>query len=529
MNKKNLIVILIAILLLPFGSAQSADELSEKLKGRILLQVEEKGEAWYVNPDDGTRHFLGRPQDAFGIMRGLGLGISEKNYQDFRGKAPARLAGKILLRVEDKGQAYYVNPVDLKLHYLGRPQDAFEVMRKLGLGISNVNIDKISTWYAGEKADEISVQTAKKKTENFVNNYLLPAGGKAIVGAIKKTSGIYEIEVLMPKDQKVQSAMTLNGEKFFSQVYDSNLLLTPNPKRTTTDDLLSAQAEQSVENYINKNFLSNNNKATIIKVELTDGVFKVVFNTSTGSEVESYLTIDGKKFFPQAIDIEDYILEHSGLPSENDSWDVVPKQARPHVELFVMSHCPYGLQIEKGIIPVLDLLGDKIDFELKFVDYAMHGRKEIDEQLTQACVQENFENKLTSYLKCFSEEGNSQLCLDNNEIDANVMADCAQKIDNEYSITDLYNNKQNWKNGVYPLFPLDAADVKVYGVEGSPTLLVNGKIVASSRDSKSLLKTICSAFINKPAECEQELSTAVPMPGFGLETGGSINNNTCNQ
>jgi len=48
-----------------------------------------------------------------------------------------------------------------------------------------------------------------------------------------------------------------------------------------------------------------------------------------------------------------------------------------------MSYCPYGTQIEKGILPVINALGNKIKFSLKFVDYAMHGKKEIDENSRQ--------------------------------------------------------------------------------------------------------------------------------------------------
>ena len=33
------------------------------------------------------------------------------------------------------------------------------------------------------------------------------------------------------------------------------------------------------------------------------------------------------------------------------------------------------------------MLKDKIDFELKFVYYAMHGEEEIDEQLRQHCIE----------------------------------------------------------------------------------------------------------------------------------------------
>ncbi len=139
--KKISIIFLFSLL---FSIPAQAEELSEKLQGKILLQVEGNGQAWYVNPENNQRAFLGRPADAFRIMRELGLGISEKDYDLFENFAPERLSGRILLRVESLGEAYYVNPENLKLYYLGRPEDAFRVMRELGLGISNIDLDKIA-------------------------------------------------------------------------------------------------------------------------------------------------------------------------------------------------------------------------------------------------------------------------------------------------------------------------------------------------------------------------------------------------
>jgi len=138
------ILILFIGLFLLFPLASFADsDITSRLSGRILLQVEDSGEAWYVNPVNKNRYFLGRPSDAFRVMRELGLGISEKNFNSFNGVAPKNLSGRILLRVEANGEAYYVNPVDLKLHFLNRPADAFSVMRNLGLGITNKNLEKI--------------------------------------------------------------------------------------------------------------------------------------------------------------------------------------------------------------------------------------------------------------------------------------------------------------------------------------------------------------------------------------------------
>jgi len=117
--------------------------LTNRLKGKILLQVEEEGSGWYINPDNEKRYYLGLPSDAFKVMRDLGLGVSNSNFDSWGEYAPKNLAGKILLKVEDKGQAYYVNPDDLKMYSLGLPSDAFQVMRELGLGISNNDIRKI--------------------------------------------------------------------------------------------------------------------------------------------------------------------------------------------------------------------------------------------------------------------------------------------------------------------------------------------------------------------------------------------------
>lgn len=133
-----------AILVSGFFLSVQSVQAAVYLPGRILLQVESHGEAWYVNPVNNRRYFLGRPDDAFNVMRSLGLGVTTADLNIFLKKAPARLSGRILLKVQDKGQAYYVNPLDLKLYYLGRPSDAFNLMRSLGLGISNRDLTTIS-------------------------------------------------------------------------------------------------------------------------------------------------------------------------------------------------------------------------------------------------------------------------------------------------------------------------------------------------------------------------------------------------
>jgi len=138
---KKILTILLVAFLLP---VQTLAATAQHHSGKIYLQVEANGEAWYVNPDDMRRYFLGRPSDAFALMRSFGLGITHAELQGYLDSSfPTRLSGKILLDVEMNGEAYYINPQDRQGYFLGRPADAFEVMRSVGIGITNADLASI--------------------------------------------------------------------------------------------------------------------------------------------------------------------------------------------------------------------------------------------------------------------------------------------------------------------------------------------------------------------------------------------------
>ena len=160
---KKTVVIIILFLLFPFYA--NAVNLAQKLSGQILLNVQGNGEAWYVYPEDNKRYYLGRPADAFQIMRELGLGINEIDFQRIAQAGmlvggdlglARKLAGKIVLQVEKNGEAWYIYPKDLKKYYLGRPADAFQIMRELSLGITMENLAKIHKPGLEESLDKYS-------------------------------------------------------------------------------------------------------------------------------------------------------------------------------------------------------------------------------------------------------------------------------------------------------------------------------------------------------------------------------------
>jgi hypothetical protein len=185
----------------------------EKLKGKILLKVEDQGQAYYVDPGDQSMHSLGKPEDAFSVMRSRGVGVTDKDlsqilpaidnltgedkdddglpdaFEDAVGTDPNdpdtdgdgyndkqelengynpqgegkmdidenfadKQKGRILLQVEGKGEAWYVNPEDNKRYFLGKPGDAFQVMRDLGLGVSNKDFKELSNKDNNNKEEE---------------------------------------------------------------------------------------------------------------------------------------------------------------------------------------------------------------------------------------------------------------------------------------------------------------------------------------------------------------------------------------
>lgn len=162
-------LIFLFLIFFPISSLKAS--LGADLSGLILLDVERNGEAWYVYPEDNMRYFLGRPLDAFRIMRELGLGIDEANFQKIaQAGMPVkgdidlakRLSGKIIIQTEKNGEAWYIYPKDLKKYYLGRPKDAYEIMRKLSLGISRENLALIHKPGLAESIDQYSSYEHKK-------------------------------------------------------------------------------------------------------------------------------------------------------------------------------------------------------------------------------------------------------------------------------------------------------------------------------------------------------------------------------
>lgn len=266
--------------------------------------------------------------------------------------------------------------------------------------------------------------------------------------------------------------------------------------------------KEKVDNFI-KNNTSPSAKLEIKSINKDGDLYKLMIDAN-GQEMALYATRDGKKLIQQPLDLDQKQDDQNTNKQANVKNEAEQKTDVPTVDLFVMSYCPYGLQIEKGIMPVVETLGSKIKFNLKFVDYTMHGQKEVDENLNQYCISKEQPAKLNAYLKCFWKKSTSTAaaCMKTTGVDSLKVKNCVAAAKSQF-------NSNEKSMGV------NKEESEKYGVQGSPTLVVNGTIISSNRDSASLLKAICSGFTVQPKECNIKLSSVAPSAGFDDQAGGS--------
>jgi len=287
------------------------------------------------------------------------------------------------------------------------------------------------------------------------------------------------------------------------------------------------QAADKVIEYLNKNFLSlQGMSASLGSSTEESGLYKLVLKIN-GEEYPAYVTKDGKYLFVyEPMDLSKELTAQQNQTNEKTT--AIQKRDKPDVKVFVMSYCPYGLQMEKAFLPVYNLLKDKAEMGIYFVDYIMHGKQELDENLRQYCIEKEQKENYYNYLNCFVKDGNSEKCLTEAKIDQNKLTNCIKQTDEAYKITQSYNDKSTWLSGYYPKFAVQTDLNKQYGVAGSPTVVINDQVVnVSTRSPEEFKKIVCQTFTNPPSECSQTLSTDVASPGLGTKTGSTNSGGSC--
>ncbi len=305
--------------------------------------------------------------------------------------------------------------------------------------------------------------------------------------------------------------------KFISIILVTLLLILIVVNVSMTGKVISAKkAESLIKEFAEMQGLEVDKYTT----KMESGVYSIT-TTVDGQEYSPiYLTADGKYIvYGSLIPLKELFEEYGEGSSVTTE---IVRSERPSVDLFVMTHCPYGTQAEKGFLPIARALEDKADMNIRFVHYFMHDQ-EYDETPRQICIREEQKAKFLDYLDCFLEgdgvdvggymaEGNDpELCMKRVGVDVDAVNSCIDSGDWE----DYYQE--------------DSMLSQLYGVQGSPTLVINGAQVSYGRSAASYLEGACSAFLEEPEECNT-LSASRETPGvyFGwTSTAGTTLSGQC--
>jgi len=238
------------------------------------------------------------------------------------------------------------------------------------------------------------------------------------------------------------------------------------------------------------------------------------------------ISIDGKATFvlltKDGKNIVNGLIPMAPSSADTNTQTTVPKSEKPSVELYVFTYCPYGTQMEKAMIPVVKLLGDKIDFKIRQIG-AMHGEFEKVEAQRQLCIEKNYPDKFLDYVLAFAEDATcttgADTCL-------------PAKLTSLYTKFGIDSNKVNacMTSEGTSLYDAEVSNAQSKGASGSPTLIINGvETSPSSRNPEAIKGAICEAFTDVPTQCSQKLSTTQASAGFGSGPSSSSNTSaSCN-
>jgi len=190
-------------------------------------------------------------------------------------------------------------------------------------------------------------------------------------------------------------------------------------------------------------------------------------------------------------------------------------QCRPEepnkLEVFVMSHCPFGV---KGLNAMEEVLANfkkndaKVDFQIHFIGSgdaasgmsSMHGPTEVEEDLREVCAIEHYgkDTKFMDYILCRNKnikDTNWQSCTGGSTgIDTDTIKKCSEGDEGKSLLEASFKYSQ------------------ASGMSASPTWLVNGKYKFSGIDSQTVKTNICQH--NKLGGCDATLS-GPPAPAGG--------------
>ncbi len=195
----------------------------------------------------------------------------------------------------------------------------------------------------------------------------------------------------------------------------------------------------------------------------------------------------------------------------------VTKSDKPLLEAFVVSRCPFGLQMQRILAEMVSKSPQAKDYlKVRYIGSvsnktitSMHGDEEAQENLRQICIREEQSDKYWDYVGSYMIEGKSNECLKSSAIDETMLNACV---------------KDDSRGLTYAQKDFDLA--KKFNITGSPTLTLNGKIVSesnfstnttSARSPEAIKELLCCGFNEEPAFCAEQLNKTQAITMFQVK------------
>jgi glutaredoxin len=157
------------------------------------------------------------------------------------------------------------------------------------------------------------------------------------------------------------------------------------------------------------------------------------------------------------------------------------------VEFYVMSKCPYGTQVEDGIKPVLDKLGDNVDFSINFIANdngdgtfdSLHGETEVQGNIVQLCAMKYEPKKYMDMIVCMNADAasiptNWEACAATSKLDSAKIKACYEGAEGKQLLSESIKKSE------------------AVQASGSPTMFIGGKDYNGGRDELSFQRAICA-------------------------------------
>lgn len=252
--------------------------------------------------------------------------------------------------------------------------------------------------------------------------------------------------------------------------------------------------------------------ASLVSVSEEYGLVKIKLKIGS-TEYDSYVTKDGKLLFPEALEItpqDNNQNANSGGSGGGSGGGEVTKSDSPMLEAFVVSRCPYGLQMQRAMAEAVINQPSLAQYiKARYIGAvsgntitAMHGTAEAQENLRQICIREEQPAKYWPYVSCqMKAAGTENSCAQSTGVDSIKLNAC---------ISDPS------KGVAYAKEDFDLANQ--LGVTGSPTLALNGTEISESgyggRSADGVRAMACAGFGTEPGFCATKLNTAAAASSF---------------